>query len=137
MKRIVIITHGDLCQGFLSAMQILNGEFTNIETLSLHAQETIEGMTEQLQQLLSSYSLDDTVVILTDIAIGTTTKCIFPLLPQRNCYIISGCNLPLLLSVYLSDLGKDPYTSLQQIVHECKESILFINEVIQEQEKGG
>lgn len=132
MKRIVLITHGNLCEGFLSAMKIINGSFSGIDTLSLHTEETIEQMSDKVHDLIMHYDPNDQIILLTDIAIGTTTKCIYPLMEQRTLYVISGLNLPLLLGIYLSDLGEDPYNALKLLTQESREAILFINELLEQ-----
>lgn len=136
MKRIMIITHGTLCEGFLSAMEIINGNCSGIDVLSLHTEETIDQMTQKLRTRIDGYDPEDTVILLTDIAIGTTTKCIYPLMEHRTLYVICGLNLPLLLSVFLSDLGEDCYASLKLLTQESRDSILFINELLEQQKEG-
>ena len=122
MKRILLITHGDLCHGLTSAMNIINGISDGIDTISLTEKETIE-----------EYAEGDIIIILTDIVIGTTTRCVFPLLDQKNIYLVSGVNLPMLLTFYLTDLGSDVYLSIQTMVEESKQTILFVNEQINNQ----
>ena len=134
MKKIVIVTHGTLCEGFLSSMKIITGSNENIDTVSLDIIETIEAMSDKVMKVIQNYSDEDTVIVLTDIAIGTTTKCIFPLLSERELYVISGVNLPMLLEIYLTDLSEEPYETLKTIVENSKATMLFINEEINNME---
>ncbi len=133
MKRILLITHGDLCHGLTSAMNIINGSSDGIDTISLTEKETIEDMMSKVSQKLKEYAEGDIIIILTDIVIGTTTRCVFPLLDQKNIYLVSGVNLPMLLTFYLTDLGSDVYLSIQTMVEESKQTILFVNEQINNQ----
>ena len=48
MKRILLITHGDLCHGLTSAMNIINGSSDGIDTISLTEKETIEDIEKSL-----------------------------------------------------------------------------------------
>lgn len=134
MKKIIIVTHGTLCEGFLSSMKIITGSNENIDTVSLDIVETIEVMSEKVLDVIKTYDEQDTVIILTDLAIGTTTKCIFPLFEERELYVISGVNLPMLLEIYLTDLSEEPYEKLKTIVENCKATMLFINEEINKME---
>ena len=134
MKKIIIVTHGTLCEGFLSSMKIITGSNENIDTVSVDIVETIEVMSEKVLDVIKTYDEQDTVIILTDLAIGTTTKWIFPLFEERELYVISGVNLPMLLEIYLTDLSEEPYEKLKTIVENCKATMLFINEEINNME---
>ncbi len=90
-------------------------------------------MMSKVSQKLKEYAEGDIIIILTDIVIGTTTRCVFPLLDQKNIYLVSGVNLPMLLTFYLTDLGSDVYLSIQTMVEESKQTILFVNEQINNQ----
>ncbi len=133
MKRIMLITHGTLGEGFLSSMKIICGQCEHIDTLSLGVEETIEALSTKAEQVMNTYQDQDTIIVLTDLAIGTTTKCMFPFLEKENVYLISGVNLALLLSIYLSKLDKDPFLQLKELVEEAKTTMLFINDQLRQQ----
>lgn len=131
MKRIILITHGKLCEGLCSAMEIINGSSQGIETISLSLEETIDDMTKKVSEKIEQYDEEDIVLALTDIAIGTTTKCLFPLMERKNLYVLCGINLPMLLTIYLTDLGDDVFASLQTILKECQQTLIFVNEQLE------
>ena len=130
MKRIVLVTHGTCCEGLKSSMDVICGSSDNIDTVSMNTVETIDSMSEKVENLLNSYDEKDLIIILTDIAVGTTTKCIFPLFEKRKIYLVSGVNLPMLLSVSLTEFESDPKRQLREIISDSRETMLFINDQI-------
>lgn len=112
-------------------MEIINRTSKGIEMISLSLAESIDDMTKKVSAKIAQYDETDIVLALTDIAIGTTTKCLFPLMEQKNLYVLCGVNLPMLLTVYLTDLGSDVFASLQTIVKECQQTLIFVNEQLE------
>lgn len=128
MKKILLITHGDLCKGYLSAVDTIIGDSSSVDTLIVSDKETLETMTNQVNNYIQSCDSNDIVIICTDIAVGTTTKCAIPAMVQSSCYLITGINLSLLLGIILSNLGQHPENTLKEMIKEAQQAIMFLNE---------
>ena len=132
MKKILILTHGELGKGFISSLQIICGETEEyIDTISMGVNETLEMVVEEVNDYIEKCSDKDTIIILTDIAIGTTNKAAIPFaVSNDNVYLVTGINLPLILSIVLTDLSENTYEKIQSIIEETKSTVVFMNEQI-------
>lgn len=131
MKKILLITHGTLCEGFKSAIKIICGESEELDTLVLSTEETIEVMMNHIQDYVNQCDRSDKIFILTDIPVGTTTKSAVPFLfSDYQVYLITGINLGLLLSIVLTDLNQQTEDQLRQLIEEAKTTLLFMNDQV-------
>lgn len=131
MKKILLITHGTLCEGFKSAIKIICGESEELDSLVLSTEETIEVMMNHIQDYVNQCDRSDKIFILTDIPVGTTTKSAVPFLfSDYQVYLITGINLGLLLSIVLTDLNQQTEDQLRQLIEEAKTTLLFMNDQV-------
>lgn len=131
MKKILLITHGTLCEGFKSAIKIICGESEKLDSIVLSTEETIEIMMNHIQDYVNQCDNSDKIFILTDIPVGTTTKSAVPFLfSEYQVYLITGINLGLLLAIILTDLEQETENQLRQLIEEAKTTMLFMNDQV-------
>ncbi len=88
-------------------------------------------VSEKIQEKLSKYSENDTIILLTDIPAGSTTKIAVPFLKDyKKLYIVSGINLGLLLEIML-DPAEEVEESIRRAITLGKETIQFINDELE------
>lgn len=130
MKKILLITHGQLCEGYKSAVRLICGLEEVLDTCILSEKETLETMMSKVEQYVQACQKDDLILIVTDIAVGTTTKCAIPMMMEGSCYVITGINLALLLELIMKEFQEDPYEQLLQLVEESKTTVMFMNDIM-------
>ena len=108
MKHIVLLTHGHLCEGFASALQVISGSDNPLTLLCMEAQDSPDTMHSRVHQVLERFPAADPVILMTDIPVGSTTQIAIPFLEDyANLYIVTGLNLGLLLEVALNPMEDD------------------------------
>ena len=55
MKHVVLLTHGHLCEGFASALQVISGMESSLTLISMEAQDSPDTMTQRVKQVLDSF----------------------------------------------------------------------------------
>lgn len=101
MKGILLVTHGNLCQGIYDSCQMIVGEKKNIHTLSL-GEEGVELFRNQLEEVLDHMKkIYEDIIIVTDIPNATPYNecCRYLLSHQISAKLISGMNLAMLIEL--------------------------------------
>ena len=104
MKRILVLTHGELSKGFKSAHEVISAAESSINTVSLEPSDSPESLNEKIKAVLETWDEEDMKIVLTDIPYGSTSVTVMPWLATTpNLYVISGLNLALLLGVSMQE----------------------------------
>ncbi len=117
MKKLLIATHGHMASGIKSSIQVLTGLQNQLEIIDAYVDD------HDLQAAISRF-IEQTegapCVILTDIIGGSVTQAVSILAENReNIFVVSGVNLPIVLSLLMSD---QPLTKnlLEHLIKECQ-----------------
>ena len=134
MKRTILFTHGELCLGFKSAMNVIGAEEPKeLYCLSMRPGEAPETAEGELKGILSKFDENDTKIVLTDIPYGSTTHVAIPMLENyKNLFIVSGVTLGLLMGVLMEDIDNDSaMESLDNLCNQSKETVVFMNKLME------
>ncbi|BBM17808.1 hypothetical protein G15_1454 [Enterococcus avium] len=113
MVNVVIISHGEFCEGLLSSLKMIAGDTFGVKAVPLIPGEAPESYREKLADTLSSYSeKEQGFLILSDIAGGTPFQSAAYLSKEFKIGLVSGMNIPMLLSLTLGKTAEDTLDSL-------------------------
>ncbi len=113
MRGIVIVCHGDLADGFVSAATMILGETGNLRTVSVDVAQEPETIKETVLDAIRAVDEGDGVIILTDLFGGTPTNVSLPFLKPGEIEIITGINLPLVIKL-MKDRDRYPLKELKK-----------------------
>ncbi|MBQ2885797.1 MAG: PTS sugar transporter subunit IIA [Alphaproteobacteria bacterium] len=105
MIGIVIVTHGNLADEFVSAMQHVVGHQEQVETACIGPNDDMNNRREDILNKVNKVDTGDGVVVLTDMFGGTPSNLAISIMDKANIEVIAGINLPML--VKLSNLRKE------------------------------
>lgn len=94
---VIVVSHGTLCEGLVSATSMIYGELDRVEALPLRVGMDPEEYLGELRDLVASYG--GNVVLLADIMGGTPFNSIMKLGRELPLYAVAGMSMPLLLAV--------------------------------------
>ena len=113
--RYLLISHGPFAKAAVESLQMIMGECSNVDALSVMLDSTIQSTVEEINSVVDSHS-EDQFVIVTDIRGGTPFNASYRVLKEKgNCVLISGFNLPLLLDLLLL-----PSDSLEAVIERVE-----------------
>ena len=117
MVNIVLISHGVFCEGLLSSLQMIAGDTYGVKAVALIPGESPEAYREKLSLVLEDFKDAKTsgTVVLSDIAGGTPYLSAAYLSKQYKIGLISGMNMPMLLSLALE---RNEEMTLEQLVEK-------------------
>ncbi|MDO4465691.1 MAG: hypothetical protein Q4C49_01640 [Bacillota bacterium] len=132
MKNILIFTHGDFSKGIAHSLSFILGDVSNVKTMSITLDQSIEDIRETLEQTVCSFENQYPTIILTDIPGGSTTQCAMNYLSMHeNVYVVSGLNLGLLMELSFLRLDENVESNkakIREIVMHARETISLLND---------
>ena len=124
MRRFLIATHRSMAKGIKDTVDFFTGSAYDIRTLSAYiGSNDIEE--NELKSLLAKEA-DDEIVIFTDLASGSVTQKFYPYLENKGIFLISGINLPAVLSIVLCNEDRLTYDLIDQLLDEAKEQLVQV-----------
>lgn len=118
MIGIVLVTHGNLADEFLSAMQHVVGQQQQIATACIGPNDDMNERREDILAKVKDVDSGEGVIVLTDMFGGTPSNLAISIMDKVNVEVIAGINLPML--VKLNTLRKEK--SLKEAVVGAKDA---------------
>ncbi|MBP3346837.1 MAG: PTS sugar transporter subunit IIA [Alphaproteobacteria bacterium] len=118
MIGLVLVTHGNLAQEFISAMQHVVGRQEKVEAVCIGPEDDMEMRRSEILKKVESADSGSGVVVLTDMFGGTPSNLAISIMDRANVEIIAGVNLPMLIKI--ASLRKEK--SLKETVSGAQEA---------------
>jgi len=118
MVGILIVSHGKLAEALISSVQFFVGNLQRVKGISIWPRDRKEEVKDRIQKGVEEVDDGDGVVILTDVLGGTPTNLSLSILEDEKVEVVTGVNLPMLLTLSSYQKGK----SLEEISRLAKKS---------------
>ena len=92
MVSIILISHGEFCEGLLKSLIMVTGDDYGIKTLALYPGMTADTYREKLEN-------SEGTLILADIVFGTPFQSAAYMSKTHKIGLVSGMNMPMLVAV--------------------------------------
>ncbi|AND83581.1 PTS sugar transporter subunit IIA [Clostridium tyrobutyricum] len=125
MRKILIATHGTLARGAKNTIELLVGKIADITCISAYVDKEGEDITKSIEKFFKSIKSEDEVVVFTDIIGGSVNQKIVSYASQSNALVVSGFNLPVILTVILEN-GVISKERLNEIIAESREQLKLV-----------
>ncbi len=99
MIGILIVAHGDIGDSLTKAAELILGSIDNMDIVRVQGNIMCERLREEIQKKIEKVDSGNGVVILTDMFGGTPCNISLSFLNNEMVEVISGVNLPMLLSI--------------------------------------
>lgn len=96
MFGIIVVGHGDFPQGLVNGAEMILGEQENLVAVPLLPTDSPESYLDKLLNVTNSY---DNMIMLADLKGGTPQNLSSFVVKERDCSIVTGVNLPMLLEI--------------------------------------
>lgn len=118
MIGLVVVTHGNLANEFVSAMQHVVGKQDNVATVCIGPEDDMELRRNEIIKKVEDVNSGKGVVVLTDMFGGTPSNLAISIMDKAKVEIIAGVNLPMLIKIASLRKEKD----LKQTVEGAQEA---------------
>jgi PTS system mannose-specific IIA component len=110
---LVVAAHGDLAGELANSARMIVGDQPSVGTVHLDLETNLEGLHQIMLDAIDEAEQGEGVLVLIDLFGGTPSNAAALAIPKRNCAVVSGVNLPMLLEVMM---GVDNQLSLDDLV---------------------
>lgn len=97
MIGLILVTHGQLAEEFLHAMEHVVGNQDAIATVCIGPHDDMERRRKEIARAITAVDDGDGAIILTDLFGGTPSNLAISLLETGRVEVIAGINLPMLI----------------------------------------
>ena len=118
MIGLVLVTHGNLANEFISAMQHVVGKQEQVAPVCIGPEDDMEMRRAEILKKVEDVNDGSGVVVLTDMFGGTPSNLAISIMDRAKVEIIAGVNLPMLIK--LASLRKDK--NLKETVEGAQEA---------------
>lgn len=126
MVGILVVSHGRLAKALISSVQMLVGKLTKVKGISVLPKDDPRKIEQLIQRGIEEVDDGDGVVILTDILGGTPTNVSLSVLEDKRVEVVTGVNLPMLLTLWSQRAGK-PLREMGRLVKKSgRRSIILV-----------
>jgi len=129
---VVIVTHHQLGEEFLKALQLIVPEAPEFHAVAIEPGQAIDEMRRAIDRALTQADEGQGVLILTDMFGGTPSNISLSFLDDRRVEVVTGLNLPMLiklatlreektledLAVFVKDYGRRNISVAREILPE-------------------
>lgn len=113
MIKIILLSHGPLCEGMLTTLEMIAGSQKDIYTVQLHPGESPDSYRAKVVSILEKD--EDKSLVFCDLKGGTPYNTAAFLKKDHQISLITGMNLPMLISVVTSRNDSSNVEELTQI----------------------
>ncbi len=126
MVGILVVSHGRLAKALISSVQMLVGKLRKVKGISIWPKDDAKKVEQLIAKGIEEVDDGDGVVILTDILGGTPTNLSLSVLEDRRVEVVTGVNLPMLLTLW-SQRGRKPFREMGRLVKKSgRRSIILV-----------
>lgn len=124
MEKLILVSHGEFCEGIKDSVEMILGPQDNIFTVSLLEEDSPQNLEEKFKEYIDK---DDTIVTFVDILGGTPANVITKLIMQGESFeLYTGMNLPMIISY----LNGQIISENTDYVSQGQEGIVKVNDII-------
>ncbi len=128
---LMIITHGELANILLRTAQDITGRTEGVGVREINRSEGIDKIRREIGRLSHNIPAGEGLLILTDMLGGTPSNVCIPLLKENNIEVITGVNLPMLLTaIHKKNTIKDLRELAEVVASAGREGILKCSECV-------
>lgn len=129
MRQFLLVSHGMFSKGIYDSVKIILGEQSNVKLLTAYVEPGVD-VKDQVKELLDGIPEDDEVIVCSDVFGGSVNNEFMNHLNRKNLHLVTGMNLPLLMTMFLSQ-EEDVAQMIRQCVIEAKEGLIYCNDQVE------
>ena len=131
MIGILLLSHGELCQGMCSAMEVLGCDLTAVQAIPLFPDSELEAYHQSICDAIENLNSGDGVLVIVDLVAGTPFNQICTLYQEKKIRVVTGMNLPMCVTA-LDMRGSSTLEELAQgCLQEGKEGIIDVDSLFE------
>ncbi|MEQ9142948.1 MAG: PTS sugar transporter subunit IIA [Parvibaculaceae bacterium] len=99
MIGLVLVTHGQLANQFVAAMEHVVGPQAQVVSICIGPDDDMEKRRQDILEAVDAVNQGDGVILLTDMFGGTPSNLAISIMDKAKVEVIAGINLPMLIKL--------------------------------------
>lgn len=130
MRKLMMVSHGNLASGFVSMVNIIFGNANNLLYFNGYSEENSSTLTQFIESELENLGSGDELVILSDLLGGSVNTEAMNFLSDSRVHVVTGTNAGLLLVMLTASSDENTKDLIERAIEESKEGIIYCNELV-------
>jgi len=131
MVKVIVVAHGELAQELVNSVEIIAGKQTNLYAVKIGAGDSLLQAKERVNNLLKNINDAGGSLILTDMIGGTPCNASASVCASFNTEVLSGVNLPMVLSaVFLSKNVMSVSALAEKVLFDGQKSMVNVKKIL-------
>lgn len=126
----LIATHSHMASGLRNAVRMLAGQQARIYVIDAYID--CDDFEMEMNKMLREIQ-DQKIIVLTDLLGGSVNQAFMRYQGDKQLYLVSGVNLPLVMKLFERNEQTDPEVWLRSRVAQAREQISFENNKIKQE----
>lgn len=135
MIGLILVTHGNLADEFVNAMEHVVGKQDAVSTVCIGPHDDVEKRRAEIAEAIPVVDSGDGVIILTDLFGGTPSNLAISLLDTGRVEVIAGINLPMLIRLAGARKNGDVASTVTAARDAGRNYITIASEFLEQEEK--
>jgi len=133
MINLVLVSHGDLAEGMISAMRLIVGEQEGVFALSLKETDSIAELENRVETAIQQMNTGADVLLMVDLfGASPFNTCVKLLSKFPDLQVVTGLNLPMLLETVLQREGKTAAELAKSAAESGRTGIKTLQETLEQ-----
>jgi PTS system mannose-specific IIA component len=129
--KIIVVAHYNIAKSLVDAAELIVGSQENLYAISNEKNDSLMHLQDKIKNLLVDVIDKDGVLILTDMIGGSPNNASCKMFDTFNVEIISGVNLPMVLSaIFVSKNAENILQLSEKVFTESQKSIVNVRNVL-------
>jgi mannose PTS system EIIA component len=126
----LVVSHGQLAQELLAAAEMIVGEISHIQAVSIGWHDDVNEARSEIERRLAEIASSAGVLILTDMFGGTPSNIAFSFHEPGKVDVVTGANLPMIIKIASQKDGDTLESLARSVCEQGRSSIAMASDFL-------
>lgn len=126
----LVVSHGHLAQELLAAAEMIVGEISHIQAVSIGWHDDVNEARSEIERRLADVANGSPVLILTDMFGGTPSNIAFSFHEPGKVDVVTGANLPMIIKIASQREGETLESLARTVCEQGRSSIAMASDFL-------
>lgn len=131
--KVIVVSHGSYSKGLVESVQMLIGEQDNLVAHGLFPQETVNALTDRLEEEIKKTKPGEEILFCSDLFHGSPFNAIVSLMKEYNFHHVTGINLPLAVEIMMGRYADKTAAQIcEDLLKAAPDTFKYVNQMFEE-----
>ena len=131
--KVIVVSHGSYSKGLVESVQMLIGEQEDLVAHGLFPHETVNALTERLEEEIKNTKPGEEILFCSDLFHGSPFNAVVSLMKDYDFYHVTGINLPLAVEIMMGRYAdKNAKQICEDLVKAAPDTFKYVNPMFED-----